>query len=117
MKFKCKLKVIFAELDIKQSDFAKRIGVDDSTLSAIVRNRTKPRFDTAYLICKELGKPIEEISPSRINSSPSSLNKSLSLFFFLHLTFAFDRQSWDEGTGQRLGQRMTTLQRFKIKAS
>ncbi|MGM2833829.1 helix-turn-helix domain-containing protein, partial [Bacillus cereus group sp. Bce025] len=39
MKFKCRLKVIFAELDIKQSDFAKRIGVDDSTLSAIVRNR------------------------------------------------------------------------------
>ncbi|AJG94529.1 helix-turn-helix transcriptional regulator [Bacillus tropicus] len=61
MKFKCRLKVIFAELDIKQSDFAKRIGIDDSTLSAIVRNRTKPRFETAYLICKELGKPIEEI--------------------------------------------------------
>ena len=58
MKFKCKLKVIFAELDIKQSDFAKRIGVDDSTLSAIVRNRTKPRFDTAYLICKNLVNPL-----------------------------------------------------------
>jgi len=31
------------------------------------------------------------------------------------LTFAFDGQSWDEGTGQRLGQRMTTLQRLKNK--
>ncbi|HDR5271103.1 helix-turn-helix transcriptional regulator [Bacillus cereus] len=61
MKFKCRLKVIFAELDIKQSDFAKRIKFDDSTLSTFVHNRTKPRFDTAYLICKELGKPIEEI--------------------------------------------------------
>ncbi|AQY38490.1 hypothetical protein B4918_11020 [Bacillus thuringiensis] len=49
------------------------------------------------------------------NSSPSSLNKFLSLFFFLHLTFVFGRQSWDEGTGQRLGHRMTTLQRFKKK--
>ncbi|OUB89729.1 helix-turn-helix transcriptional regulator [Bacillus wiedmannii] len=61
MNFKCRLKVIFAELDIKQSDFAKQIGVDDSTLSAIVRNRTNPRFDTAYKIAQELGKPIEEI--------------------------------------------------------
>jgi len=31
------------------------------------------------------------------------------------LTFVFGIQSWDEGTGQRLGQRMTTLQRFKNK--
>ncbi|MGG2091298.1 helix-turn-helix transcriptional regulator [Bacillus sp. S13(2024)] len=61
MEFKCRLKIIFAEMDIKQGDFAKQIGIDDSTLSAIVRNRTKPRFDTAYLICKELGKRIEEV--------------------------------------------------------
>ena len=61
MNFKCRLKIIFAEMDIKQSDFAKQIGIDGSTLSAIVRNRTQPRFDTAYMICKELKKPIEEI--------------------------------------------------------
>ncbi|MBZ4222488.1 helix-turn-helix transcriptional regulator [Bacillus wiedmannii] len=61
MKFKCRLKVIFAELDIKQGDFAKRIGIDDSTLSSLVKNRTTPRFDTAYRIAQELGKPIEEI--------------------------------------------------------
>ncbi|PGA97546.1 helix-turn-helix transcriptional regulator [Bacillus toyonensis] len=61
MNFKCRLKIIFAEMDIKQSDFAKKIGIDGSTLSAIVRNRTQPRFDTTYMICKELKKPIEEI--------------------------------------------------------
>ncbi|GAB6463534.1 hypothetical protein bcgnr5384_09640 [Bacillus cereus] len=48
MKFKCKLKIILAELDIKQSNFAKRFGVDDTTLSAIVRNCTKPRFDILH---------------------------------------------------------------------
>ena len=38
MKFKCKLKVSLQSLILSRVIFAKRIGVDDSTLSAIVQS-------------------------------------------------------------------------------
>jgi len=66
MKFKCRLKIIFAEEKLKdknftQKEFAKRIGVTDTTLSQIVTGRTLPSFEVAYRIVKELKRPIEEI--------------------------------------------------------
>jgi putative transcriptional regulator len=61
MQFKCRLKVIFAERDIKQGEFAEKIGVSLGTLSAIVNNRSLPSFPVAYAICEELGMTINEI--------------------------------------------------------
>lgn len=61
MLFRCKLKVIFAERDMKQGEFAKEINVDDSTLSKIVRNKALPSFETAYKISEALGLDMREI--------------------------------------------------------
>ena len=56
-----KLRVIFAEREISQRDFAKKIGVSESTLSLIIRGKTTPTLPVAYRIAKELGLTIEEI--------------------------------------------------------
>lgn len=61
----CRLKVIFAERSITkkitQGEFAKKIGIGESTLSGIMNNHQLPQFDIAYRICQELGLPIHEI--------------------------------------------------------
>jgi putative transcriptional regulator len=59
--FKCRLKVIFAEREITQEEFAKKIGITGSALSGIVRGRTLPQFETLYNICEELNLDIKEI--------------------------------------------------------
>jgi putative transcriptional regulator len=66
IQFKCKLRVIFAE--IKQTDktftqekFAKKVGVTKGTLSALVNAHSLPTFIVACKIANELKKPIEEI--------------------------------------------------------
>lgn len=57
MKYHCRLKSILFDLNInKLSDFADQIGIDKSTLSAIVNNKSLPSFDTLYAILKELKK-------------------------------------------------------------
>jgi putative transcriptional regulator len=61
MKFKCRLRVIFAERGIRQKPFAEKIGVSTTTLSMIVNNNSLPRFDVAYRIARELGMSVEEI--------------------------------------------------------
>lgn len=61
MKFKCKLKVILAEKEIKHGDFAKTIGVSTGGLSAIVNNKSLPTFQVVYRICEELDMQIHEI--------------------------------------------------------
>lgn len=61
MEFKCRLKVIFAEENISQRDFAKRVGIAESTLSLIVRGKSLPTLPVAYKIAMELGRRIEEI--------------------------------------------------------
>ncbi|WP_297987239.1 helix-turn-helix transcriptional regulator [uncultured Anoxybacillus sp.] len=61
MRFKCRLKVILTEKEIKQGDFAERIGISQGALSAIVNNRSLPSFTVAYAICEELNMPINEI--------------------------------------------------------
>jgi putative transcriptional regulator len=59
--YKNKLKVVFAELETNQGEFAKRIGVNQGTMSAIVNNKQLPEFDTLYEICRISGKSIDEL--------------------------------------------------------
>lgn len=57
---RCRLKVIFAERNIKQIEFAKLIGVANSSMSAIANGRV-PTLDVAMKIAEELGMKIEDI--------------------------------------------------------
>lgn len=59
--YKCRLKIIFAEKEIKVGEFAKKAGVSSAALSNIINNHTLPSFRVAYRICKELDMRIEEI--------------------------------------------------------
>ncbi|WP_324656536.1 helix-turn-helix transcriptional regulator [Bacillus cereus] len=61
MNFKCRLRIIFAEREIKQKEFAKRVNLSQSTLSTLVNNTKLPTFPTAYKIAKELNLCIEDI--------------------------------------------------------
>ncbi|PFO13429.1 transcriptional regulator [Bacillus thuringiensis] len=61
MNFKCRLRIIFAEREIKQKEFAKRVNLSQSTLSTLVNNTKLPSFPTAYKIAKELNLYIEDI--------------------------------------------------------
>lgn len=61
MKFKCRLKVILAEKDIPHGVFAQQVGINGSTLSSIIKNRSLPNFQTTYAICTVLNKKIEDI--------------------------------------------------------
>jgi putative transcriptional regulator len=58
--------VIFAEEKLKnrgftQKEFAKKIGVTDTTLSQIATGKTLPSFEVTYRIVKALNRPLEEI--------------------------------------------------------
>ncbi|AXY10578.1 XRE family transcriptional regulator [Bacillus thuringiensis LM1212] len=61
MEFKCRLRVIFAEKNIKMGDFADSVGINRSTLSLIVNGKTLPNFTNAYIIAQNLKIPIEKI--------------------------------------------------------
>ena len=61
MKFKCRLRIIFAEREIKQKEFAKLVGLSQSTLSTLVNGANLPTFTTAFRIAKELNIHIEDI--------------------------------------------------------
>ena len=61
MNFKCKLKVILAEREIKHGDFANIIGVSQAGLSALVNNKSLPSFESAYRISESLNMDIREI--------------------------------------------------------
>ncbi|MED1047312.1 helix-turn-helix transcriptional regulator [Bacillus mycoides] len=61
MRLKCKLRVIFAEREIRQKEFSKLIGISQTTMSSLVNNTTLPTFLTAYKIAKELNLHMEEI--------------------------------------------------------
>lgn len=58
--YKCRLKVIFAEQEIKQTDFSKMVGIANNTLSQIVNGRI-PTFEVALRIGEALKLPVEEI--------------------------------------------------------
>ena len=61
MKLKCRLKVIFAERDIKQGEFAQKVGISSGALSSIVNGRSFPSFSITYKISNELDLDIREI--------------------------------------------------------
>ncbi|MEK4666569.1 helix-turn-helix transcriptional regulator [Niallia sp. FSL R7-0271] len=61
MELKCRLKVIFAESNIKHGDFAKKIGISNGALSAIVNNKSYPSFIVLYKITEELNLDIRDI--------------------------------------------------------
>lgn len=53
---KCRLNVIFAEANIKPSEFAKEIGINRGTLSQLKNNKQDPTLKVAYKITKGLRK-------------------------------------------------------------
>lgn len=59
--FKCKLRVILAEREIKHGVFAKRIGMSEASFSSIVNNKSLPQFPYAYAILDELQLQIHEV--------------------------------------------------------
>ncbi|MFT9116535.1 MAG: helix-turn-helix domain-containing protein [Sporolactobacillus sp.] len=59
--FKCRLKVILAERDMKQGELIKKVGVSRATMSQLVNGKTLPNFETAYAISEALGLKIEDI--------------------------------------------------------
>lgn len=61
MEFTCRLNVIFAERDIVQKDFAKKIGVSSSTLTLIKKGKQFPSFIVSYKISEELNMDIRDI--------------------------------------------------------
>ncbi|PKG22367.1 transcriptional regulator [Niallia nealsonii] len=61
MDYKCRLKVILAEREIKHGDFAKVIGISTGALSSIVNNNSFPSFKVVYRISEELDLDIRKI--------------------------------------------------------
>jgi putative transcriptional regulator len=61
MIIKCNLKVIFAERDIKQTEFSKSVGIGRGTLSQLVTNKSLPSLEVAYKIAVELDMNVMEV--------------------------------------------------------
>ncbi|MFC5775170.1 helix-turn-helix transcriptional regulator [Ectobacillus antri] len=59
--YKCRLKAILAEREIEQKVFAEQVGMSQTTLSLLVRNRTKPSFEKAMKIAELLEMKVEDI--------------------------------------------------------
>ncbi|UVI31229.1 helix-turn-helix transcriptional regulator [Paenibacillus spongiae] len=58
---KCTLKVIFAERNIKQREFAQKVGISETTLSSLVNGKQLPTLEVGYRIAEELDLNIMEI--------------------------------------------------------
>lgn len=61
MGFKCRLRVILAEKDIRHGDFAERVGMSQSAFSGIVNNHSLPSFEFMYNISEELDMDARQI--------------------------------------------------------
>jgi putative transcriptional regulator len=61
MEYKCRLKVIFAEREIQQGEFAYKIGLSAAGMSSLVNGRSLPSFPVLYRICEELDMDFREI--------------------------------------------------------
>ncbi|MGE7650461.1 helix-turn-helix domain-containing protein [Peribacillus frigoritolerans] len=61
MNFKCKLKLILTEKEIKYGEFAAQVKVSLATMSGLMNNRTLPSFAVAYRISEVLEMDIKEI--------------------------------------------------------
>lgn len=58
---KPKIKVRLAELDMKQQDLAKTIGVTKQTLSLWVNGKSSPTLDTAFKIASILNCKVDDL--------------------------------------------------------
>jgi putative transcriptional regulator len=58
---KSRLRVILAEREIKQRELAKKVGISDTTMSALVVGKQLPTLEVAYRIAEELNMNIMEI--------------------------------------------------------
>lgn len=56
-----KLKLILVERGIKQREFAKQVGISETSLSLICRNKTLPSLELAYNISRALNLNVEDI--------------------------------------------------------
>ncbi|MFJ7681140.1 helix-turn-helix transcriptional regulator [Peribacillus butanolivorans] len=61
MEFKCKLKVILAEREIRHGEFALKVEISRAAMSGLLNNRSLPSFPVAYRISEELDLDIKEI--------------------------------------------------------
>ncbi|MED4057449.1 helix-turn-helix transcriptional regulator [Niallia taxi] len=61
MEYKCRLKIIFAEREIQQGEFAKKINISPASLSLITNSKSLPSFPVVYKISEELNLDIREI--------------------------------------------------------
>lgn len=61
MEIQSRLKVIFAERNIRQNVFAEKVGLSKSALSQLVTGKTTPTLEVAYRIAKELDLNVMEI--------------------------------------------------------
>ncbi|MBU9711038.1 helix-turn-helix domain-containing protein [Evansella tamaricis] len=59
--YKCRLRVILAEKDIRHGVFAEKVGIGSSTLSAIINSKRLPSFEYTYAILAELEMKIDEV--------------------------------------------------------
>jgi len=56
-----RLKVIFAERNIRQNEFAFKVEISQTTLSQLVNQKTLPTLEVAYRIAAELDLNVMEI--------------------------------------------------------
>jgi putative transcriptional regulator len=61
MGIKCRLKIIMAELGIKQKWLAEKAEISHAQLSALANNKNLPTLPVAFRIAKALGMRIEDI--------------------------------------------------------
>ncbi|MBP1961158.1 helix-turn-helix transcriptional regulator [Paenibacillus aceris] len=61
MGIQSRLKVIFAERNIRQNEFALKVNISQTTLSKLVNNKSLPTLDVAYRIAVELDLNVMEI--------------------------------------------------------
>jgi len=61
MEFKCRLKVILAEREMKYGEFAQQIEISRSAMSGLMNNKTLPTFAVAYRISENLDMDIKDI--------------------------------------------------------
>lgn len=56
-----KLKAARAGLDLSQADLAEKVGVSRQTINAIEKGDYNPTINLCILICKSLGKTLDEL--------------------------------------------------------
>jgi putative transcriptional regulator len=70
MEIKCRLKILFAEREIKQTEFAKKAGIGSNTLSLLVKGHRLPSLEVAYKIAHELDLNVMEIWKIEEDNNP-----------------------------------------------